>query len=74
MKINPPIAEVSTPLFEREGMGVSLMKKIYKNPEMTVVALNAFSPLAQSVAKYSTGGGEVLTKENENSWGSIWDE
>ena len=78
MKINPPIAEVSTPLFEREGMGVSLMKKTYIAPVTNEVHIMGGSVLVGSSVEFSnetvSESSDIgFTKENDGDWSDIWE-
>ena len=75
MKINPPIAEVSTPLFEREGLGVSLMKKIYSTPELQIVHVEVQSPLLNiSIYEKEISDNYGLTKEENEDLDDLWDD
>lgn len=54
------------------------MKKIYLTPQTSVIHVQASQMIAESLEmkKGSTVSdeGAVLSKENQNGWGNIWDD
>ena len=47
------------------------MKKIYQTPAVSVTSVSTQQMMAQSFSKSDTGGGDVLTRR-DNEWGNIW--
>ena len=47
------------------------MKKIYQTPAVSVTSVSTQQMMALSFSKSETGGGDVLTRR-DNEWGDIW--
>ena len=53
------------------------MKKIYLTPETYVIHIQASQMIAESLGMKKGNVSEesaVLSKENQNSWGNVWDD
>jgi len=51
------------------------MKKTYIIPAMTTVFMNTVSPVLLNTSETTVSGANGgWTKENNNSWGNIWEE
>lgn len=48
------------------------MKKIYQTPAVSVTSVSTQQMMALSFSKSETGGGDVLTRR-DNEWDDIWD-
>ena len=48
------------------------MKKIYQTPAVSVTSVSTQQMMALSFSKSDTGGGDVLTRR-DNEWNDIWD-